>query len=132
MKTNFNTKPSIKVNADYPVIKGWRDINLAINGRIGAGKNIVVETYQGVIFEEISSEIEKGVSHTKYLDTRTLMKSEDDIKNMVYPDVTDDRIFGFMTRLNIEDYFDDKKLADARLMIANKDSYEGSRFISLR
>ena len=121
MKTNFNTKPSIKVNADYPVIKGWRDINLAINGRIGAGKNIVVETYQGVIFEEISSEIEKGVSHTKYLDTRTLMKSEDDIKNMVYPDVTDDRIFGFMTRLNIEDYFDDKKLADARLMIANKD-----------
>ena len=121
MKTNFNTKPSIKVNADYPVIKGWRDINLAINGRIGAGKNIVVETYQGVIFEEISSEIEKGVSHTKYLDTRTLMKSEDDIKNMVYPDVTDDRIFGFMTRLNIEDYFDDKKLADARLMIANKE-----------
>lgn len=36
---------------------------------------------------------------------------------MVYPDVTDDRIFGFMTRLTIDQYFDNAKLASLRAQI---------------
>jgi mannose-6-phosphate isomerase class I len=37
---------------------------------------------------------------------------------MVYPDVTDDRLFGYLTRLNIEDYFDNRKLEETRLKIS--------------
>ena len=38
---------------------------------------------------------------------------------MTYPDVTDDRIFGYLTRLNIEDYLDsDKTLSELREKIA--------------
>jgi mannose-6-phosphate isomerase class I len=36
---------------------------------------------------------------------------------MVYPDVTDDRVFGFMTRLTLERFFDDKKLDTLRKQI---------------
>ena len=34
------------------------------------------------------------------------MLSENEIDSLVYPDVTDDEVFGYMTRLTLKDFFD--------------------------
>ena len=39
------------------------------------------------------------------------MLPEAEIKKMIFPDVTNDRIFGFLTRLTIEAFFDPEKVA---------------------
>ena len=39
------------------------------------------------------------------------MLPEEEIKKLVFPDVTNDRIFGFLTRLTIDAFYDSEKVA---------------------
>ena len=108
--TNFNNKPCVEVKQPFEVWKGWGSIcdemNRAIAGMDGPSKVIVIETYQGVINEELIAGLKEGLAHDHWIDASRAMKSEQDIKSMIFPDVTDDRIFGYLSRLNIEDFYD--------------------------
>ena len=53
--------------------------------------------------------LEEGLAPALILDAGQAYYSEDKIDELAFPDVTDDRIFGFMTRLTIESYFDPEK-----------------------
>ncbi len=113
-KTQFNNTPYVEVkNSEYKVTKGWENTISKLNKVIGdINKNkkvIVIETYQGVIHEELLENFKKGLQYDQFINTKELMHPEDDIKKMVYPDVTDDRIFGYLTRLNIDSYFDKER-----------------------
>ena len=98
---------------NYKVIKGWSAISEIINKKAKSlqvnKKIIVIETYQGVIHEEIKDNLKKGLHHDFFYDAADFMKREEEIKEMVHPDVTDDRIFGYLTRLSIGDFFADEK-----------------------
>ena len=72
---------------------------------------VVVETYQGVIDEELTDAMMEGLAHDLWIDARAALKEEEDVKQMIYPDVTDDRIFGALSRLNIQDFMDQDKVA---------------------
>jgi mannose-6-phosphate isomerase class I len=48
------------------------------------------------------------------------LKPAKNIAAMVYPDVTDDQIFGFMTQLTIDKFFDDEKLSALRKEIEDR------------
>ena len=117
MATNFNNTPSIKLKGDFKCFKGWKAVCHKMATAVkqkNDSNTIVVETYQGVIYEELEQELKKGLSPELFIDTRSLMKPIEEIRKMVYPDVTDDRIFGYMTRLNVIDYFDTTKIEAAR------------------
>lgn len=120
MATKFNDQPSIKLKGGYRCYKGWEavceKISSAFEQKDNAGV-IAVETYQGVIFEELEQQFIKGLNPDLFIDTKSLMKPENEILKMVFPDVTDDRIFGFMTRLNVIDYFDISKIEKAKISI---------------
>ena len=77
----------------------------------------MIETYQGVIDEELMTALKNGVHHDLWINSRTAMKSEADIQQMIYPDVTDDRIFGALSRLNISDFMDQDKILRFRELI---------------
>ena len=120
-----NNKPFVEVKESFQVWKGWDSIctqlNKAISGIDKTNKTIVIETYQGVLHEELLGALKNQLSFAQWVDVSLLMKPEDDIRQMVYPDVTDDRIFGFMTRLNISDFLDQKKIENVRNMLAISD-----------
>ena len=120
--TNFNNKPTVEVKQPFDVAKGWASICQNLNEAIQRLDNkkpiIVIETYQGVIREELVEALQNGVQHYQWVDADLLMKPEEEIKKMVYPDVTDDRIFGYLTRLNISDYFDQNKIKNTRNLLA--------------
>lgn len=105
----FNKYPSVRVNgSEKTFAQGWENINTqllqSINGKPNA--TIVVECYQGVHQNEIMNGL-NGFDHV--FDSRKAFKSEEEILKLTYPDVTDDRIFGVISNLNMEHFIDDKK-----------------------
>ncbi len=101
---------------------GWeeicRQLNLVINQIHKEKKIIVIDCYQGVDHTELEAALRKGLQHDHFVNAKAGFKSEDEITRMVYPDVTDDRVFGYMTRLTIQDYFDEGNLQSLRNQIA--------------
>ena len=119
--TNFNNKPFVEVKQPFKVWKGWEAICAQINTSISkiekAQKIIIIETYQGVIEEELILALKNGLGHSLWIDSREGMKIEEQVRVMVGPDVTEDRIFGYLSRLNIADFMDQEKLRRLRGII---------------
>ncbi len=113
--SGYNNTPFVEVKGkEYKVTKNWKPITAELNAAIqhlnGSKKMVVVEAYQGVIHEEIIPHLESGLHCDRFIRAGELMLPEDEIKKMVYPDVTDDRIFGYLTRLEIDAYYDPVKI----------------------
>jgi len=74
---------------------------------------IAIECYHGVADSLIVEQLQRYLPgiYTYSVDS---FKTESEIQQIIYPDVTDDEVFGFITRLTINDYFDKNKLAAAR------------------
>jgi len=118
---NYDKYPVVKVkNAQHNCVTGWENICKLLREQldnIHANKKVmVVECYQGVMDEEIISALQKNLKGT-YFFSKDYMLSENEIDSLVYPDVTDDEVFGYMTRLTLKDFFDTSKLNDAKRLI---------------
>ncbi|MBS0000886.1 MAG: hypothetical protein KFF73_18025, partial [Cyclobacteriaceae bacterium] len=116
--TNFNNTPCVEVKEDFTVWKGWADICSQINQAISKAEKdnmiVIIETYQGVIDEELVAALQKGIGHDLWINSANAMKREEELLALVYPDVTDDRIFGYLTRLNMTDFMDQSALLEIR------------------
>ncbi len=116
--SNFTKFPYIEVGGDYTGVTGWEKISekiLESISRSAGNKNIVVvEYYQGVLEEDTTAKLVSMLNPTLVILSKSCMLPEERIREIVHPDVTDDRIFGRMTTLEIEDYFDDAKVNEAR------------------
>lgn len=124
MNSNFNKYPVVEVSDDSQgCLKGWKAILAELHQCIAKpdGDRVVVaiECYQGVQHHEVEQSLRHGLEYDTFINTTYAFKSEEEIARMVYPDVTDDRIFGFMTRLKLVDFFDNDKLEAQKEAIAN-------------
>jgi mannose-6-phosphate isomerase class I len=128
--SNFQKFPFVEVNCDSHVSIGWQQITARLSQSINLiskkKKIIVIEFYQGVLSEEVTERLIKGIPHDYLIQAEEIYKSQNEIREMVYPDVTDDRLFGYLTRLNIDDYFDKSKLTEHQKKISG---YEGTILI---
>ena len=116
MKTpNYDKFPHVVVEAENKsCVTGWEAIIQKINEAIASGKKVIaVETYQGVLDDEVAGALKSGLKYDLWLDAADALKDEDEVRKLTYPDVTDDRIFGYLTRLNIADYQDKKPMEQA-------------------
>lgn len=104
---------------------GWENICNQINNdlsRIERSKKVVViEYYHGIDEKEFNEEFIKILKPDLHIDVKSALLVENDIKQMVFPDVTDDRVFGFMTRLDLKDFFDTNKITDLNEIIDKKE-----------
>ena len=124
MKANYEKNPYVQVEEiNQSCITGWEAISKKINEHVRSSKHkiIVIECYQGVYDEELVANLRGSINHDLWINTANLFKPEPDILRMTYSDVTDDRIFGYLTRLNIEDYLDTQKIAKVQQIIKNVD-----------
>jgi len=121
--SKFTNLPVVEVKNDsYKVETGWKTIcdklNQSIAALSGTKKLVVIETYQGVIHEELISNLKSGLNYSRFILAEDYMLPEDEIKKMVFPDVTNDRIFGFLTRLTMNAFFDTEKVKAIQTEIA--------------
>jgi len=93
---------------------GWPTIIEAIQSRAGAGSVIVIECYPGVFLEELHRELVAGLRNAKILITTSLIRTVAEIDAMLEPLLGDDPVFGMMNSVEIEDFLDPARLAEAR------------------
>jgi len=119
--TNFNKFPSVDLPDNSTIFVGWKHIGKHLTQQIDLLNNsktiVAIEFYQGVLVEDTTKNILSNIDNVLYINTYDLMWPVEKIETMVFPDVTNDRIFGYLTRLNLENYFDPEKVAHARKMI---------------
>lgn len=119
--TNFNRFPSVDLPDNSAIFEGWNSICEKITSDIlvsNAPKTVVaIEFYQGVLVENVIENLLSRIENVLYINTFNLMWPTEKIEAIVFPDVTNDRIFGYLTRLNLENYFDPQKVAHAQKKI---------------
>lgn len=115
-KVNYDRFPSTKITGT--ILQGWDAVHTLLVECFKAKKVVAVDFYAGVREEEVAGELEL-LSPTLFINTRNLMKPQDEIKAMTERFMTDDVLFGYVTNLTLNDYFDAEKLEEARQQVAD-------------
>lgn len=110
-KANYDRFPSTKISGT--VIQGWENICSLLEEHLKAYPALAVDFYTGIYEEEVINELHR-LSPALFIDTRDLMKPESEIKAMTARFMTDDVLFGYVTNITLNDYFDQNKLKKAR------------------
>ena len=108
-KPNYDKTPATPVEGN--IFIGWENIIPEIQA-VAAERQVIVETYPGIYEDEIIKVFSEAFGPV--VNTRSLMKSEEDIRSMTQPFMTDDVLFGYLTSLRINDFFNEAKLTTAR------------------
>ena len=123
-KSNYDKYPVVQVSETSENVcwQGWPEIVSQLNKSLEnvhkPVKVLVVECYQGVYDEEVKSALKGQLPHTLWLDASSAMKTSEEINSFLKSDITDDEIFGYMTRYHMDCYFDEKKVAELREKVA--------------
>jgi mannose-6-phosphate isomerase class I len=122
--SNYDKFPVIKAYVDE-CITGWDTIvqnMLEATASIQTKTVIAIECYHGVNIDEIRSSLVRTIKQADVIDTATAFKSEEEINKMVYPYVTDDPVFGYITPLALKDFFDNEKVGRLKTTIESSAS----------
>jgi mannose-6-phosphate isomerase class I len=111
MRSNYDKFPFVEVSKSSELcMAGWENIFAEVR-RLVASKDkiktvICIELYHGVDKAEIRDAIRANLETVALLDTGDFLKNAAEIKEMVYPFVTDDPVFGKMNTLEMKDFFE--------------------------
>ena len=117
MKSSYDKYPKVKINGFAGHCQsGWNNITLQLKQNISENRRhvIVIETYPGVNDTEILQAIREELKPDSLIIASDAWLSPEEIDALAYPDVTDDRIFGYMTRLTIDRFFEPENLDGLR------------------
>lgn len=115
LKSNYDKYPVVQVAGHQDdCICGWDRIVRELKGKLPENSVLAVECYQGVFEDEVAEALVKGLGDVDLYRTGDFMKSEKELYAILGEDITDDRIFGFITRRTMDVYFDEDKVAAAR------------------
>ncbi len=122
MISNYNIHPEVKIKGkDAGCFAGWDSIVIQLNNEIFKNTNpkkvIAIEYYQGLNESEIFNSLIRKLDADAVFDASEALLPEDEIRKITFPDVTDDRIFGFITRLSIGDFQNSEKTEALRAKI---------------
>lgn len=121
-ESNYDKRPVIKVDEKHTIKVGWREIGEQLSHHISRRETkktvVAVECYPGVLVDEVLSGLKEMLNPDHIFPANEAMKFPEEIDQLVYPDVTDDRVFGYLTRLHIGDFFDNEKVAALRKKIS--------------
>ncbi len=121
MNTKFNKFPSVKMPESFKCHTGWGNICEQITTDLNKIKKlkkvVVIEYYHGINEKEFNKEFVPVLKPDLHIDAKNALLPEKKIEEIVFPDVTDDRIFGFITRLDLDHFFDWDKINDINEVI---------------
>ena len=123
-RSNYDKFPVINVkNKSAFCREGWQEVCDVIREKVDNIENnkkiTVLECYTGILDEEVVPEL-KRVLEGEFYFAKDYMLPEEKLKALIYPDVTDDEVFGYITRLELIDFFNPASIQLFRDQISNK------------
>ncbi|MDO4195784.1 MAG: class I mannose-6-phosphate isomerase [Prevotellaceae bacterium] len=100
-KSNYDKFPSTVVEG--PIHIGWEAITTVLKDEFAQAPVLVLELYTGTYEEEIAEAM--AALGRRVLLTRDYMRPEAEVAAMTERFMTDDVLFGFMSNIRIEEYF---------------------------
>ena len=122
--SNYDKNPVIQVPdfANY-CWKGWSEITKQIADKANTLQNIVkiivIECYHGVIDNEVTTQLIRFFPDATFFYSSQAMLTDKEINSKLQPDITYDELFGYMTRYNMDCYFDRLKTEAMRKEISS-------------
>lgn len=110
----YDRFPCVESGSADECLTGWAAIGGELSHRIGASGIIAVECYPGVDLNEIRRGLQPSVPRADILCTDGLLRTPQEIDAMLGPILGDDPVFGQMNSIDIDDFFDSRKLAAAQ------------------
>jgi mannose-6-phosphate isomerase class I len=108
-KSNYDKFPQTNVEGEG--FAGWEAIAGQIESELTRNKKyngrITIECYHGVLSDEMISGLRAHLkTPVTFIPVQPAMLPAKEIDTLVYPFVTDDPVFGYITSLEINDFFD--------------------------
>lgn len=126
--SNYDKSPVVRMPEAFAscCYTGWEDITAALQQRIQTinkpRTTLVVECYQGVLDAELILSLKQAFPDALFLLSGQSMLPEEVLNVRLKDDITDDEIFGYMTRLNMDCYFDADKVNGLHQQIDEQES----------
>ena len=123
--SNYDKFPRVDVpSGNQGVTRGWAAIAAQLRSSLtappGTPPVMAIECYPGVSISEIRDGLQPVFARALWIDSREAMLSAAEIDQLVAPDLGgDDPVFGYMSRLVLEQFFDTEKIAAVRTRITN-------------
>lgn len=117
-KSNYDKFPATQIEGK--IFQGWDEVRTVLEGMLNRSRVLAVDCYTGVYEEELLEELSL-LPLVQIVRVCNLYKDEVEIKCMTERFMTDDVLFGYVTNLSLDDYFDAGKLADAQECISRSD-----------
>ena len=112
-KSNYDKQPSTHIEGN--IIRGWDNIIKALSEAWADEPVWAIDLYSST-YEEDFIEAFQGTGR-KIIDTRSLMRPEEEIRCLTERFMTDDVLFGYMSNIRLEEYF--KPIHNSRVHIHN-------------
>lgn len=116
-KSNFNKFPQINISGHSAAL-GWESVSKVIKDKIQSAARektiVVLDTYHGVYLEEILNNLKIGQAEPSVFETSEAFLDPGQLENLVFPFVTDDPVFGYVTTLGLSAFFDPEKVERLR------------------
>nr|WP_296439395.1 class I mannose-6-phosphate isomerase [uncultured Acetatifactor sp.] len=106
-ETNFDKYPEKSIEG-FPAIEGWESIRGKLREAAGRDGILVAEFYPGVHRQELVREL--GKLDFAMFDAESCAVSDAEYQRMTADFVTEDRVFGVMNTLRLEDVYRQEKL----------------------
>lgn len=122
-KSNYNKYPVVQLPDHYTkdCFSGWNvivnEIDTKFRKNTGNKNILAIECYPGVFEQEIEDNFRSRFPDALILNSSLSMLSEEKLNGLLKEDITDDEIFGYITRRDIDCYFDNKKVDELRTQI---------------
>lgn len=113
--SNYDKFPATRIEG--VLIEGWDRITDFLSDWSGS-RTIAVDLYPGTHEREIIDAFSKRFH---VVDTRTLMLGQEQIRRMTAPFMTDDVLFGHVSCLTLDDYFDRQQVQRLREELSRSD-----------
>ena len=108
---NFDKYPEKKVPG-YQAVEGWESVRRVLCGAAGETGVLTAEFYPGVWRQELVEEL--GRLGFAMFDAERCAMPDEDYQRCIAEFVTDDRVFGVMNTLRLEDVYDPEKIEAMR------------------
>lgn len=104
-KSNYDKQPSTHIEGSMTL--GWDNIISTLSQTWADEPIWAIDLYPGTYEEDFMAAFAK--TGRKIIDTRTLMRPEEEIRQLTERFMTDDVLFGYMSNIRLEEYFPNTK-----------------------